>query len=92
MVGTPAVSVELVPGNARPGEGPRLFFSTSEWREKKLLVQAPSDAAFLQATFSWGSLKEAGETDGILYCDDAAIVEIPPDSAPDEPGSTPNPE
>ena len=81
-VGKPAVGVQLIPGVLKPGGGTDLMFRSDEWREMVMEFTVPEGAAFAQITWSWSTPNEAGETDGVIYWDDAALSEIDAASAP----------
>jgi hypothetical protein len=80
-VGELFTGVQLIPGNIVPGKKPELTYVSSKWTESAAEVTPPEGAAFMQVTWSWVIGKDVGETDGVIYWDDAAVEPAP------EPGS-----
>lgn len=89
-VGDPVQGPQLIPGIIVPGGPHQLLFVSGKWRESYARVTTPENAAFLQVTWTWMTPKIEGETDGVLYWDDASVEEEPDQPAP-EPAAAPSP-
>jgi hypothetical protein len=74
--GEAITSVKLIPGSTKPGQI-GLTFATNRWSELTGAFTAPPDAAFMDITWSWTVPNEEGETDGVVYYDDAAVDLLP---------------
>lgn len=59
-----------IPG---PLRRPPLFVST-RWSEYWADVKAPDDAHFIKITWTWETSPHEGETNGVIYFDDAVLV------------------
>jgi hypothetical protein len=77
-------AIVLIPGSIVPGGTNELLFVARRWTQAVAVVETPKTAAFLQVTWSWATPKDEGETDGVIYWDDAAIEEEPPAPSPAE--------
>jgi hypothetical protein len=42
-----------------------------KWNESVAVVETPKDTAFLQVMWTWGVPSDTGETDGLIFWDDA---------------------
>lgn len=81
QVGQPVWKMQPIPGpkTRKP------FFIAGDWREYFADLTSPEDAGFIKITWSWRTPPaEEGETDGVIYFDDATLV--------GEPGPKPPPE
>ena len=61
----------------QPIPGPKKrkpLFTTTEWKEFFANVKSPEDAGFIKITWYLETSNEEGETDGVIYFDDAAII------------------
>jgi hypothetical protein len=76
------LGVQLIPGRIVPGDINDLIFVSWKWSESVALVETPKDSAFLQVTWTWGVPSDKGETDGIIFWDDAAIEAYTPPPTP----------
>jgi hypothetical protein len=86
--GEPIRGFQLLPGNVVPGGPHPLAYTSRRWAESTSQFTAPAGAAFLRVKWTWQVPTDPGETDGVIYWDDATLVE---DSAPAAaaPGKTP---
>ncbi len=50
------------------------LFVAHQWNEFFATVKSPEDAAFIKITWSWETPPQEGETDGVIYFDDATIL------------------
>jgi hypothetical protein len=88
-------AVLVIPAAVIPGGKVQLLFVARRWNVAETIVQAPVNAAFMRITWSWVTPKNEGETDGVIYWDDAAIEETTeaplstPQPAPFEGGAKP---
>jgi hypothetical protein len=93
---TPAAEAQhallVIPAAVIPGGKVQLLFVARRWNIAETIVKAPANAAFMRITWSWATPKNEGETDGVIYWDDAAIEETteaplstPPPAPPAEP-------
>jgi hypothetical protein len=57
-----------------PGSPGKLLFTSNQWNRYEARVRSPRDAAFMKITFRWETGREAGETDGVIYFDDAEVT------------------
>jgi len=74
--------LEMIPGRVIPGDVHKLYFVSWKWRESFTVVEIPEDTAFLRVTWIWGVPRDEGQTDGIVFWDDAAIEETVPIAPP----------
>jgi hypothetical protein len=74
-VGEPLNGVQLIPGNVVPGGPHPLIYSARKWSESSAQFTTPAESAFLRVTWRWVTPTDAGETDGVIFWDDAALVE-----------------
>ena len=74
----------VIPGAKTPGGTASLLFVARRWNKAEAVVKTPENAAFMRVTWSWATPKNEGETDGMIYWDDAAIEETT-----DQPGTAP---
>jgi len=61
---------------AQPIPGPKNrkpLFVAHEWNEYFANVKSPEDANFIKITWYWDTPPQEGETDGVIYFDDATI-------------------
>jgi hypothetical protein len=81
-----------IPGEVVPGGSHELLFVSRRWTEMRSIVRTPDAAAFLRVTWTWTSTGDEGETDGVVYWDDASVEvssEPPADAEKnDKPSST----
>jgi len=68
-----------IPGS--PGSRP--LFNSENWAEFATEITAPEDAAFLRMTWTVASSPQTGETNGVIFFDDAN-VKGPPGKTPEE--------
>jgi len=72
-----------IPGNIIPGGPHNLVFLSRKWSESFARVTTPANAAFVQVTWAWEIPGATGETDGVVFWDDAALEhEAQPPVAP----------
>jgi hypothetical protein len=88
--GEAQLGVQMIPGSIVPGATTGLTFVSSKWSESVALVETPKDTAFLQVTWTWGVPRDEGETDGMVFWDDAAVEDYTPPPAPN-PKEAPSP-
>jgi len=74
-VGEPVTGTQLIPGEMVPGTTPELIFRSGKWKESFAKASAPEGAAFIRVTWTWATPEKSGETDGVIYWDDAAILD-----------------
>lgn len=89
QTGESNLRVQAIPGDAnRPH-----FFTSDRWTEYYADLEAPADAAFVKATWHFITPPEPGETNGIIYLDDAGIkgARVPPPVEPPEAAVAPAP-
>jgi hypothetical protein len=79
--GEPLQGAQLIPGNIVPGGPHPLIYSARKWSEFSTQLTTPADTAFLRVTLRWVTPTDPGETDGIIYWDDATLVEENPPAA-----------
>ena len=61
--------VQPIPGSrSRP-----LMFTAAKWTEYFANLKSPEDAAFMRVTWTWETPPQAGETNGVVFFDDATI-------------------
>ncbi len=49
------------------------LFTSAQWNEYFADVKSPADAAFIKVTWFWDTPPQEGETNGVIYFDDAVI-------------------
>lgn len=76
--GEPLSGVEMIPGMITPGLESRLLFVSARWNESASEFRTPASAKFARITWSWIIPRDEGETDGIIYWDDASLVLLKP--------------
>jgi hypothetical protein len=70
QTGDPIFRIQPMPGTLnRPP-----VFPTDSWGEYDVPVTSPDDAAFVKVTWTWTTSSEKGETNGVIYFDDAIIT------------------
>lgn len=73
-VGETVYAVYPIPGSKnRPA-----LFTTDKWSLFSSQAGAPPDAGFAQVTWQWETSSEQGETNGVIYFDDASFAGPPP--------------
>jgi hypothetical protein len=77
-------TVQLLPGSVVPGSIIRPKFRSTKWTSSSVETKAPANAAFVRLTWAWVIGSDEGETDGVIYWDDAAIEEVT--AAPEKKG------
>ena len=76
----PVMRLQPMPGSKnRPP-----LFTTAKWTEYFTDVNAPEDAAFLKLTWRWDTPPDEGETNGVIYFDDATVTGEPGPVQPPE--------
>lgn len=77
----PVMRLQPMPGSKnRPP-----LFTTAQWSEYFTDVKAPDDAAFLKLMWRWDTPPDEGETNGVIYFDDATVTgEAGPVQPPEE--------
>lgn len=91
-VGEPFRGPQLIPGLVIPGGPHQLIFVSTRWSETFGISTAPANAALARVTCTWATPRDEGETDGIIYWDDAALIEYASTPASiDAPRPTPKP-
>lgn len=69
QTGEPVWRLQPLPGSKnRPP-----FFRSGRWTEFFVDVKSPADAAFIKVTWYWETPPDAGETNGVMYFDDATV-------------------
>jgi hypothetical protein len=56
-----------------PGSPDRLLFLSNRWSEYFAEFKSPDDASFMKITYRWVLPEGKGETDGVIYFDDAVV-------------------
>ncbi len=74
-VGDPVGGPQLLPGNVVPGGPHELLFVSGKWKESFARLASPAEAAYARMTWSWTTPGDEGETDGVIYWDDATFEE-----------------
>jgi hypothetical protein len=77
-VGDPVYAVQPLPGSKNHDP----FFKTDVWRFFHAQVPVPPGAVFAQITLKWETEADQGETNGVLFFDDAEFSG-PPNPIPD---------
>jgi hypothetical protein len=69
QTGEPEFRSQVIPGalNREP------FFSSKRWTQFATEMEAPADAKFVKITWTWETTPQDGETNGLIYFDDATI-------------------
>jgi hypothetical protein len=86
--GEAIAGAEFLPGDIIPGGPHPLRFMSIKWSESEAKFTAPQGAAFIRITWLWIASKEQGETDGVVYWDDASLVEATAATNPATPPPT----
>jgi hypothetical protein len=73
--GEPIRGFQLIPGRIIPGGPHPLTFVAKKWSESSSQFSTPEGAALLKVTWKWQVPTDEGETDGVIYWDDATLVE-----------------
>ena len=74
--GEPVAGSQFVPGEIVPGGPHPLRFTSEKWKESSAEVETPSDAKFVKVSWYWITTNEEGDTDGVIYLDDASLEEM----------------
>jgi hypothetical protein len=79
QAGVPQWRFQPLPGSKPvPGAKPRKpLFSAGKWSEYFVDLKAPDDAQFIKVSWSWETGDEEGETNGVMYFDNAGIEGVP---------------
>ena len=77
-IGDPVYSVQPLPGSKDHDP----FYKTAEWKFFHLPVTTPPGAVFAQVTWHWETEADEGETNGVMFFDDAEFSG-PPNPVPD---------
>lgn len=64
---------QLIPGRVVPGGPHELIFVSGKWKESFAQITSPENAALIKVSWSWTTPSDEGETDGIIYWDDASL-------------------
>lgn len=83
-------SVTTIPGAIAAGAANELRFVSWKWSESVSIIETPAETAFLQVTWTWGVPRDEGETDGLIFWDDAGIEEAAPEPAEAADSPSPN--
>ncbi len=73
--GEPVRGFQLIPGRVIPGGPHPLVFLVKRWSESVSQLMTPADAAFLKVVWVWQVPTDPGETDGVVFWDDFALIE-----------------
>jgi hypothetical protein len=89
--GEPTAGAQFIPGDIVPGGPHPLVFLSTKWKESSAQLQTPATARFMRVTWFWLTTREAGETDGTVFWDDATLGEdtTPPAKTSGEEGTLP---
>jgi len=92
-VGEPLHGVQLIPGNIVKGGPHPLIYVARKWSEASAQLVTPAGSAFVRVTWRWVTPSDIGETDGVIFWDDAALVEDqkPPATKENGKDGKPNP-
>ena len=71
--GEPISGAQLIPGRVVPGGPHELIFVSGKWTESFSQITSPENAAFIKVSWSWTTPSDEGETDGVIYWDDASL-------------------
>jgi hypothetical protein len=77
-VGEPVYSVQPLPGS----KNHNAYYTTDSWKYFHALAVAPAGAVFAQVTWQWETESDQGETNGVMFFDDAEFSG-PPNPIPD---------
>ena len=77
-VGDPFYSVQPLPGSKNHTP----LYKTTAWKLYSVAVPAPAGAVFAQVTWRWETADDQGETNGVMFFDDADFSG-PPNPIPD---------
>jgi hypothetical protein len=93
-IGEPVAGAQSIPGDVVPGGPHQLRFTSEKWKESSAEVKTPADTKFVKISWYWITTEEEGDTDGVIYFDDASLEEmvaVPAagDAKPAEGASTP---
>jgi hypothetical protein len=80
QVGDVVWKVQPIPG---PLKRPPLFIA-GDWRQFFADMTAPVDATFIKMTWSWETPIQEGETNGVIFFDDASLEGEPGPKPPEE--------
>jgi len=79
QTGESILKMQSIPGTLnRPP-----LFPTDQWGEFYVDAKAPEDAAFIKVTWAWMAPADPGETNGVVYFDDATIIGDKPAPPPE---------
>jgi hypothetical protein len=73
QIGETDYRTQMIPGSILPNLEPRILFFSSRWSEYFTVEKSPAEAAFMKITWYWETPREEGETDGVIYWDDATV-------------------
>jgi hypothetical protein len=73
--GEPIRGFQLIPGLVVPGGPHPLTYVSKRWTESPSQFTTPAGAAFVQIKWTWQVPADPGETDGVIYWDDATLQE-----------------
>jgi hypothetical protein len=88
--GEPIRGFQLLPGNVVPGGPHPLAYTSRRWSESSSQFTTPEGAAFLRVKWTWQVPTDPGETDGVLFWDDATLIEDAPQAATGQKGTAPS--
>jgi hypothetical protein len=77
-VGDPVYSVRPLPGSKNHDP----YYNTTAWKAYRVPVPSPPGAVFAQVTWRWETAADEGETNGVMFFDDAEFSG-PPNPIPD---------
>jgi len=84
--GEPIRGFQLIPGRVIPGGPHQLIYVAKRWTESPSQFTTPAGAAFVQVKWTWQVPADPGETDGVIFWDDASLQE---DNTPAAPATDP---
>jgi hypothetical protein len=85
QTGNVVLKSQSIPG---PKTRPPLFVS-DKWKEYWAWVDSPDDAKYIKITWSWETPPQEGQTDGVIYFDDASLRGEPaPKEEAEDPDTT----
>ncbi len=76
QVGEPINGLNFIPGIAIPAGTRVLTLLCNKWKESSAEFSVPEGASFVRLYWLWNSGPDEGETDGIVFWDDASLVEV----------------
>ena len=83
-------TVQLIPGSITVGVRNTLLFVSNKWSETSSVFKTPPGTAFVRLTWTWMTPKDEGETDGVVYWDDATLeAQTSPPAGQDKSGTPP---